>query len=83
MICPKCGKEMAGGILGGKGGSFFLPQGEAFPRMLSHRILEKRHAVCLPPDLYSAFGAGREQWPAAFWCGGCKLLVADYARLME
>lgn len=80
MLCPKCGKEMAAGILGGRGENYFLPEGEKVPKLISDKILEKRHAVKLPPDSFGV--AFCENWPAAFWCADCKLLLADYSALM-
>ena len=81
MLCPKCGKEMKKGFLCGRGYNYFLPEGEKAPNLLSKKILEKKHAVLLPPDdICIAFC---QNWPKAFWCGDCKMLIADYSELME
>ena len=81
MLCPKCGKELAQGTLGGRGYNFFLPQGETYPKMLSDRILKKKNAVLLPPDIYGSRNI--QGWPVGFWCGECKMIVADYSHLMK
>ena len=81
MFCPKCNKEMSQGILGGRGYNFFLPKGEKYPKLLSNKILEKKHATLLPPDEYGSCDCAG--WPVAFWCHECKMLVADYSHLME
>ena len=81
MFCPKCNAEMARGILGGRGCNFFLPEGESYPKLVSSRALAKRKATPLPPDEFGSWEISG--WPAAFWCAGCKLLVADYSHLME
>ena len=79
--CPKCHEEMQPGILCGRGDNYFLPEGEKRPKLTSNRILEKKHAVLLPPE---SFGLPFcESWPAAFWCAHCRLLIADYCELMQ
>lgn len=81
MICPKCGREMSQGTLGGRGYNFFLPAGETYPKLLSDQILKKKHATLLPPGVCGSWDL--EGWPSACWCGDCKLLIADYSHLME
>lgn len=81
MLCPKCSHEMKKGTLNGRGDNFFLPEEERRPKLVTNKILERKHAVLLPPD---SFGIPFcENWPIAFWCGECKLLVTDYSKLME
>jgi len=81
LICPKCNCEMKRGTLNGRGDNFFLPEGEKAPKLTSNKILEKKNAVVLPPD---SFGVPFcDNWPTAFWCDGCKLLIADYSNLMR
>jgi len=80
MFCPKCKNEMIKGTLNGRGDNFFLPEGERRPKLVSNKILEKKNAILLPPE---SFGLPFcEQWPIAFWCSECKLLIADYSHLM-
>ena len=81
MKCPKCGREMAHGVLGGRGLNFFLPDGESYPKLLSNKILAKKHAVMLPPDEFGSWTL--DGWPKAHWCENCKLLIADYSHLMK
>ena len=81
MNCPKCAKAIKPGRLCGRGDNYFLPEGETVPHLTSQRILEKKHAVLLPPESLGIPFC--EDWPAAFWCVDCKVLVADYAGLMQ
>ncbi len=81
MLCPQCGNEMPKGILGGRGYNFFLPEGETYPKLLSDRLLKKKHAVLLPPDIYGSWDVNG--WPSAFWCKECKMVIADYSHLMK
>lgn len=81
MRCPKCNCEMKKGTLNGRGDSFFLPEGEKHPKLISNKILEKKKAVLLPPD---SFGSPFcDTWPSALWCDKCKLLITDYSELMR
>jgi len=80
MLCPRCKSEMKKGTLHGRGDNFFLPEGEKHPKFLTQKILERKHAVPLPPESFG--GPFCEHWPVAFWCSGCKLLIADYSNLM-
>ena len=81
MLCPKCSKDMARGILGGRGYNYFLPQGESVPKLLSDKILKKKNATLLPPDVYGSWDV--YGLPVAFWCADCKIIVADYSHLMK
>ncbi|MGI6181754.1 MAG: PF20097 family protein [Agathobaculum sp.] len=81
MNCPKCSKQMTQGTLGGRGYNFFLPMGETYPKLLSDKILKKKNATLLPSDIYGGWDIS--DWPAAFWCSECKMLVADYSHLMK
>ena len=81
MLCPKCNKEMSRGTLGGRGYNFFLPMGETFPGWYTDRILKKRNAIILPPDMYSLHNINNH--PKAYWCGDCKMIIADYSDLMK
>lgn len=81
MLCPKCGKEMKNGFLCGRGYNYFLPEGEKSPNLLSKKILGKKPSVILAPDDFSTPFC--HNWPKAFWCGDCKILLADYSELME
>ena len=81
MRCPKCNCEMKKGTLNGRGDSFFLPEVEKHPKLISNKILEKKKAVLLPPD---SFGSPFcDTWPSALWCDKCKLLITDYSELMR
>lgn len=80
MLCPNCQTEMKKGTLNGRGDNFFLPEGETCPMLLTNKILEKKHAVLLPPESFG--GPFCQRWPVAFWCSDCKLLIADYSDLM-
>lgn len=81
MKCPRCGKDMDIGTLHGRGDNYFLPEGETAPKLVTDKILRKKHAVILPPE---SFGIPFcETWPAAFWCSKCKMLIADYSDLMQ
>ena len=81
MRCPKCNCEMKKGTLNGRGDSFFLPEGEKHPKLISNKILEKKKAVLLPPD---SFGSPFcDTWPSPLWCDKCKLLITDYSELMR
>ena len=78
MNCPFCGEVMKESTFCDRGGSYFLPAGEARPALWTKHILEKKHAVLLSPE---AFGVSFELRPAAFWCGECKKLLVDYKEL--
>ena len=71
---------MARGVKDGQGNGFFLPEGEESLSLGSVKALEKKHATLLPPA--SSGAAFSEQWPTAFWCSECKLLIEDYSNLM-
>jgi hypothetical protein len=72
---------MLKGTLNGRGDNYFLPDGEKRPTLLTNKILEKKRAIMLPPD---SFGSPFcENWPIAFWCSECKLLIADYSAIMN
>ena len=78
MNCPFCGEIMEEGTFCDRGGSYFLPAGETQPTLWTKRILERKHAVLLPPEPY---GAPFEPRSAAFWCRKCKKLLVDYTEL--
>ena len=78
MNCPWCGQELEKGLFCDRVDSYFLPEGETPPQLWTKRILEKKHAVLLPPE---SFGAVWAQRPTAFWCGACRKLLVDYSEL--
>ena len=80
MNCPCCGRTMETGVFHDRGDSYFLPEGESAPALWTRKVLEKKHAVLLPPE---SFGAPWAQRPAAFWCGQCRALLVDYAKLLS
>ena len=45
MKCPWCNNEMEKGRLINKGGLYFLPDGEKYPKLYTKREMEKHNAV--------------------------------------
>lgn len=78
MNCPTCGEEMQTGTFHDRGNSYFLPAGEVPPTLWTKSVLEKKHAVLLPPE---SFGAAWAKRPAAYWCGRCRNMLVDYSSL--
>ena len=79
MNCPFCGGDLLTGTFHDRGDSYLLPAGETPPALWTKHILEKKHAVLLPPESLGAVWARR---PAAAWCPACRRLVVDYSELM-
>lgn len=45
--CPWCNKSMEPGTLYSRGGTFFLPDGESFPKLYTKSSMDKKRAVIL------------------------------------
>lgn len=73
--CPYCGGDLEEGKLMGRGGTFFLPDGQSVPLTYSKKAMAKRGAVLLPPEYYSLEAP---EWPAAYVCRGCKMMVIPF-----
>ena len=73
MKCAYCNSEMEKGKLRSRGGVFFLPDGEALPKLFTEKEMEKHHAVYLPPYL-----SAPSEFPTAYICRACSKIVIDY-----
>lgn len=74
MRCPSCNTEMEKGKLRSRGGVFFLPDGESLPLLYTENEMQKHHAVCLPPSLFSI----KAEYPTAYLCRKCSKIIIDY-----
>lgn len=74
MKCPWCNNEMEKGRLINKGGLYFLPDGEKYPKLYTKREMEKHNAVYLPPYMFDVPAV----CPEAYICRSCTKIVIDY-----
>ena len=75
QTCPYCGRELEQGTFHSRGGNYFLPNGEKTPSFYTEKATEKRKAILLPPD---AFSAERPQYPDAYLCRACQKIIIPY-----
>ena len=73
--CLYCGGNIEEGTFRSGGGNYFLPKGEKPPSLYSKSAMSKKRAVLLPPEIFSV---GNHQWPAAFLCRNCKIIIIPY-----
>ncbi|MBP1558349.1 MAG: hypothetical protein J6B40_02075 [Oscillospiraceae bacterium] len=74
MTCPWCGKEMTQGVMRGRGGNFFLPEGERSPLLYTQKQMEKHNAILLTPEL----AMGEPPYPQVYACTACRKIVWPY-----
>ena len=74
MKCPYCDAEMEQGELQSRGGVFFLPEGEAAPKLYTKKEMERHRAISLPPYLLREPG----DYPTAYACRSCRKVFLDY-----
>ena len=74
-LCPYCEKEMEKGLFMSRGANYFLPDGEKTPATNLEGSIRKRNGIPLPPDL---FAIGRPEWPQAYVCRSCKVIIMPY-----
>jgi hypothetical protein len=67
---------MEKGKLFHKGGAYFLPDGEKYPKLYTKNEMEKHNAVMLPPSPY-AFELWPE-FPTAHICRSCAKIIVEY-----
>lgn len=72
MECPYCHSEMERGELHSRGGVFFLPDGEAMPRLYTDKEMKKHNAIAFPPYIL-----GDKAFPITYVCKNCRKLIIN------
>ncbi|WP_081460100.1 PF20097 family protein [Tepidanaerobacter acetatoxydans] len=74
QTCPYCGNPLEEGTLRSRGGNFYLPAGESVPILYSKQAMNKKGAIRLAPNFLSL----APQWPHAYVCRNCKIIIILY-----